>query len=112
VVFQIPHKRFDDVFPSLDKAPPSHLAYIEWFSPIPATPEPKHLMYKVSRVVRNGQRSASIISVDSILASVHLLPQFGAIPRSTDLNSFTILDQSQSFYINPFTDMNHYLVFA
>jgi hypothetical protein len=56
VVFEIPRNKIDDVFPMLDAAtrPPRFLAYVEWFSPIPATPDPKHLMYKVSRSNQGG----------------------------------------------------------
>src|SRR5713101_4507290 len=49
VVFKIPDNKIDAVFPSLDTRPPSHLVYVEWFTPIPTRPEPKHQMYKVSR---------------------------------------------------------------
>jgi hypothetical protein len=112
VVFQIPSKNIDEVFPSLDNTPPNHLAYVEWFTPIPTTPDPKHLMYKVSRLVRDGQRSASIIPVESILCSVHLLPRFGAVTRPSELSTFTALDRCHSFYINPFADMYHYLLFG
>jgi hypothetical protein len=112
VVFQIPSKDIDNVFHPPDHALPSHLAYVKWFSPIPATPDSKHLMYKVSRIIQDGRQSMSIISVKTILASVHLLPRFGAIPRPGDLNTFTVLDQYDSFYINPFTSMYHYLTFG
>src|SRR5258708_24410853 len=74
-------------------------------------PNPRHQMYKVSRSFLNGQRNAGIISVDSIICSVHLFPRFGsAFPR--EWNSFTVLDKCNSFYINPFTDMYSYLMFA
>jgi hypothetical protein len=111
VVFQIPDNKIDEVFLSPDISLPSHLAYIEWFTPIPARPEPKHQMYKVSRSLVNGRRNASIIPVDSIICSVHLFPRFGPdLPQ--DWNSFTVLDKSHSFYINPFADMYSYLMFA
>ena len=79
VVFKIPNNKIDDVFPMLDTRPPTLLAYVEWFSPIPATPNPKHLMYKVSRSIQGGRWRASIVPVDSIACSVHLLPRFGPI---------------------------------
>jgi len=68
VVFQIPKRAIADVAPSLDTSP--HLAYIKWFSPL-TSPDPKHKMYKVIRSTRNGQRSTSIIWVDTILGSIH-----------------------------------------
>jgi hypothetical protein len=89
----------------------THLAYVEWFSNIPASPDPNHLMYKVSRLLRNGRRHASIIPVDTILGSVHLFPQ---CQRATppEWNSFTVLEHCQTFYLNPFSNQDNYLMFA
>jgi len=110
VVFQIPSKWVQDVAPSLDTSPLTHLAYVEWFTPLKATPDPKHLMYRVSRQMQDGSRRASIISVDRIRCSIHLLPRFGpVIPQ--DWNSFTVLDKCHTFYVNPFSDVNNYLNF-
>lgn len=68
-------------------------------------------MYKVSRSIKDGRRSASIIPVDTIARSVHLLPRFSHVtPR--DWNVSTVLDKCHSFYINPFTNVNSYLIFA
>lgn len=68
-------------------------------------------MYKVTRMIRNGQRVASIIRVDTILSSVHLFPQFGAtVPQGW--NTFTVLDHCSSFYVNPFADIDSYLLFV
>ena len=111
MVFKIPKNKIDYVFPSPDNRPPSHLAYVEWFTPIPAAAEPNHLMYKVSRSIQGGQRSASIIPVDSMVRSIHLLPRFGPIiPR--EWNAFTVLDKCQTFYINPFVDIQSYMMYA
>jgi hypothetical protein len=102
----------DNVFPSPDNRPSNHLAYVEWFSPIPATPEPKHSMYKVSRVIQDRRRSASIIPVEAILASVHLFPRFGAVTTPSEFSTSTVLDHFQTFYINPFSDAYHYMLFG
>ena len=112
-MFKIPGKKFDEVFPLLDTSlrPPTFLAYVEWFSPIPATPDPKHLMYKVSRSIQGGRQNASIIPVDTILGSIHLLPCFGPI-MPHDWTTYTILDKSQNFYINPFTNVQSYMTFG
>ncbi|KAA1479206.1 hypothetical protein DENSPDRAFT_751875, partial [Dentipellis sp. KUC8613] len=54
------------------------LAYVEWFTKFSQTAEPNHLMYKISREYKNGQRHAAIIPINSIKRSVHLIPKFGA----------------------------------
>jgi len=111
MVFQIPEWYFKEVFPSTNATPPTHLAYVEWFTPLPAAPEPKHLMYKVSRMMSQGKRCADIIPVDSILRSVHLIPKFGPVTPQ-EWNTFTVLDQCHTFYVNPFTDVRSYLTFV
>ena len=108
VVFQIPRRAIHEVAPSLDTSP--HLAYVEWFSPLAPAPDPKHRMYKVTRTHQNGRRYSSIIRADTILGSVHLFPRFGATtPR--EWNSFTVLDECNSFYVNSFADIDSYLRF-
>ena len=110
VVFQIPNVAIPKVFPSPDITVPTHLAYIKWFSPLSMTPDPRHMMHKVSRLTRCGCRCAGVIPADSILGSIHLILWFGNIvPR--EWNSFTVLEQCESFYINPFKDIDTYLRF-
>jgi len=112
MVFELPNSIIPEVF-NLDMLghPPKHLAYVEWFTPIPATPDPKHGMYKVSRLIENGHRSASIIRAKTIICSIHLIPQFGPVmPR--EWNSFMVLDLCNTFYINAFPDVDSYLTFA
>jgi len=68
-------------------------------------------MYKVSRLTHGGRRRATIIPVDSIVGSVHLIPRFGpATPQ--DWNSFSVLEQCNTFYVNSFSDRDNYLRFA
>jgi hypothetical protein len=110
MVFQIPQRYVKEIL-STDAMPPTHLAYVEWFTPLPVVPEPKHLMYKVSRMMSHGRRCADIIPVESILCSVHLIPQFGPV-MSREWSSFTVLDQCHTFYVNPFTDIRSYLRFV
>jgi len=108
IVFQIPQHYIKEVFPSTDTMPPAHLAYVEWFTPLPAVPEPKHLMYKVSRMISQRSWCTDIIPIESILHSVHLIPQFGPV-MPQEWGSFTVLEQCHTFYINPFTDVRSYL---
>ena len=111
VVFEIPNRVIEEVFTAPNTPPPGYLAYVEWFSPIPVTRGPNHLLYKVTRLTQNGCRRASIIPVTSIIRSVHLLPSFGLhTPR--EWNTFTVLELCNSFYINPFSDRENYLVLS
>ena len=113
VVFQLPIKAIPQLFPSADITPPTHLAYVEWFSPIPTTPDSNSRLYKVSRLTQNGRHLASVIPVDTIYSSVHLLPRFGQ-PEGTpspEWNTFSVLELCHSFYINPFSNRDIYLLF-
>jgi hypothetical protein len=102
VVFRLPQKAVDVLFPEGVDAP-KHLAYVEWFSESKRDPEPNHLMYKVSRSLRDKNRVASIIPVADIDRSVVLFPQFGPMaPRKWSRNN--VLEMCTSFYVNPFTD--------
>jgi hypothetical protein len=73
VVFQIPNRVINQVSLLLDTTPPTYLAYVEWFSPLPSAPDPKHLMYRVTRSTQNGHWCASVVQVDQVLCSVHLI---------------------------------------
>jgi hypothetical protein len=110
IVFQIPRRYIEQVLVSTEASPPTHLAYVEWFTPLPAMPEPKHLMYKVSRMMSRGYQCADIIPVESILRSVHLIPRFGPTPQ--EWSSYSVLEQCHTFYVNPFTDIDNYLTFV
>ena len=89
----------------------THLTYVEWFSPVPETPNPNSLLYRVSRLTHNGQHRASIIPVDSLLCSTHLLPRFGpSTPQ--EWNTFSVIEACTTFYLNPFSDRHNYLMFA
>ena len=68
-------------------------------------------MYRVSRLMRNGQQHAAVIPVDMIIGSVHLLPRFGSI-IPPDWNNFSVLDHCSTFYVNPFSDRHDYLIFS
>ncbi|KAN0134199.1 hypothetical protein V8E53_007971 [Lactarius tabidus] len=111
VVFEIPNRVTKEVFSSPNTTLPEHLAYVEWFSPIPVTPGPNHGLYRVNRLTHQGRRHASIIPVSSILCSVHLFPIFGSLAPQ-QWNTFSVLELCNNFYINPFSDRDNYLMFS
>jgi hypothetical protein len=107
VIFRLPDAAMKHLFLP-HRQPPRHLAYVEWFAPFPTAPEPGHLMYKLVRTIRNGQRLASILPVQSFRRSVHLFPKCGpSIPL--DWTSSTVLDESLGFLASPFSDRNAYV---
>jgi len=111
VVFEIPSKHHPRVFLPSGPMPPTHLVYIEWFSPPSVAQNSSHGLYKVSRLMKDGKRQASILLVSSIISSVHLLPRFGQSDQQ-GMNSFTVLEKWDSFYVNPFSDINNFMLFS
>ncbi|KAG1893712.1 uncharacterized protein F5891DRAFT_1131171 [Suillus fuscotomentosus] len=107
IVFLIPASATQFLF-NLENQPPKHLAYVEWFTPFPAALDPRHSMYKISQLIKSGQKVASIIPVSNITCSVHLMPKFGAIApiRKTSYSKIkramhtTIIQKSAAIYSN------------
>jgi hypothetical protein len=110
VLFQIPNAVLPKVFPP-ETTVPTHLAYVEWFSHLPTTPDPRHRMHRVSRLTRHGRWCVGIIPADAILGSIYLIPRFGRVVPQ-EWNSFTVLEKCETFYVNPFNDVDTYLNLA
>ncbi|KAI0370148.1 hypothetical protein BV20DRAFT_944964 [Pilatotrama ljubarskyi] len=106
VVFALPDRARDRLFPQASRRPPSHLAYVEWLSRIPAHPDPHSRMYKVKRL-SDGQRVASVLPVMLIERSVHLIPKWGG-PIPSHWTSENVLDECTTFFLNPFKDAHTY----
>jgi hypothetical protein len=92
---------------------PKHLVYVEWFSPLPASPNINNCMYKVNKLVYkncDSRRSVTIVPIESILYSVHLFPQFKSV-ASQHWDTFSVLEQCDTFFVNSFSDRYNYLTF-
>ena len=72
IVFQIPKGIVKELFP--DTSTPAHLTYTEWFSPLSATQDINHQMYRVLRLMHGGWWCATVIPVESILGSASTSP--------------------------------------
>ncbi|KAJ7467254.1 hypothetical protein B0H11DRAFT_2159564 [Mycena galericulata] len=99
VVFTLPTRLAKTIFP--------HECCSSKIFGIRRVPERHHLMYKVSRVIKNGDRLGSIIPVNNTRRSVHLLPKFGPI-APPEWKSHNVLDKCPIFFANPGTDRHIY----
>ncbi|KAM6490342.1 hypothetical protein JOM56_014319 [Amanita muscaria] len=90
---------------------PPYFAYVEWFTCFRQDPELNTGMFKVSRSFIGTSRLSEIIPISHISQSVHLFPIHGpVIPR--EWSSSTVLENCNTFFVNPFTDRRTYLLFS
>lgn len=101
-IFTLPPESLTHWF-SRGRVPPKYLAYVEWFTPFPTSPDRNHLLYKISKLRVHGEQQVSIVPVQLIRQSVHLFPKFGPVARE-DWKSTNVLDLCQTFFTNPFSD--------
>ncbi|KAG2120459.1 uncharacterized protein F5147DRAFT_741494 [Suillus discolor] len=106
VVFTLTSHAAAALFRTPAKAP-THFAYMEWFTPF-GQPEANHGLYKISHIIRNGERLVSIIDISDICRSVHLIPKFGPVVPH-EWTSSTVLELCSSFFVNSFSDRHAYL---
>ena len=109
VIFKLPDSAIKQLFHPHCRPPEAqHLAYVEWFSPFPPTPAPNHHLYKLTRTIRNGERIASVLPIQSFRRSTHLFPKSGP-SVSRDWTSDTVLEDSHIFFVNSFIDRHAYV---
>ncbi|KAJ3850587.1 hypothetical protein EV368DRAFT_75035 [Lentinula lateritia] len=96
VIFSIPSQHLACLILPKDIVLPTHVAYVECG------------LYRVKPLFnRDGSRAASVISVEMIQQSVHLYPKWGGVVPSI-WSYESVLDQSPSFLVSPFTDIHTY----
>lgn len=106
VVFAVPQQVLSSLPPDIQA--PKHLAYIEKFTPFPATPNGNHGMYTIKRCLnQEGDPLAFIIPVSDLHSSVHLYPQFGPV-APCEWTSSNVLDNCDTFYASPWSSRYAY----
>lgn len=88
---------------------PYPLAYIEWFKPLTNFISDIG-MYKISPSTRGHRPNSIIIPITDIVRSCHLVPVFGHAINA-NWTSDRVLDQSKSFYLNPYLRHHDFFLF-
>ena len=80
------------------------LAYVHWFKPF-RTWDTQLGMFKLSRSTRQHRPSASIIRINKIVQTCHLIPKFGpgAVPREWFTGN--VLNHASDFFFNRYLDL-------
>ncbi|KAJ3751578.1 hypothetical protein EV360DRAFT_56667, partial [Lentinula raphanica] len=107
VIFSLPEKHLHRLFPA-SISPPTHLAYVEWFSKFRSRPDDHTGLYHIKPLLkRDKTRAVSVIPLDRIKQSVHLTPKWGGTVPSNWTYENT-LDLCSSFFLNSFTNTHMY----
>ena len=91
---------------------PHPLAYVNWYKPFRelGASQSDFAMYQTSISTHQHVVRSCIIPITDIVRSCHLSPSFGrAVDRGWD--SYNILDQAPSFYLNPYLRHNDFFFF-
>ncbi|KAF9533674.1 hypothetical protein CPB83DRAFT_890141 [Crepidotus variabilis] len=101
-VFVLPSRVQKTWFPG--QRSPLHLAYVEWFTPFTTLcPGRNHGLYKISRRMIDGQQHTSVIPINLIKQSAHVIPAFGPVAPA-EWKSSTVLEVAPLLYVNCFSD--------
>jgi hypothetical protein len=87
----------------------SPLAYVEWFTPL-GVRDKDIGMYSISRSTRHHRRRASIIPINQIQRTCHLIPVFGSCMNRT-WNRYNVARRSQRFFVNPYLRHSDFVIF-
>ncbi|KII89352.1 hypothetical protein PLICRDRAFT_109924 [Plicaturopsis crispa FD-325 SS-3] len=88
-------------------------ALVEWFSLVGDVPDEDTGLWVVKPDLdHRGKRDVSVVHLDSILRSAHLIPVFGNRPIPIDFHHTYSLDSFDSFYVNKWADHHaHEIIF-
>ncbi|KAG8916287.1 hypothetical protein FRC02_004072 [Tulasnella sp. 418] len=96
---------------------PNHVAYIEWFSWLKASPDRDHRMFLVSRKQNDRQTAASadVVDISSFTRSCHLIPQFfyNSPVSESPAKSWTsdnVLEECEMFFLNNWLSHQSYQI--
>jgi hypothetical protein len=81
------------------------LVLIQWFQKVSDTPDRDTGMWIVEREACVDQTPHySVLHIDCIFRSVHLLPVFGPDPVTTGLGAHDVLQEFPQFFVNAYSD--------
>ncbi len=81
---------------------PKHLAYVEWFTKFPRSPDPHSKLYQIRHdISATGGPLASVLPVSRLQQSIHLFPKWGnSVPQ--EWTSQNVLDKAAGFFVSQF----------
>lgn len=79
-------------------------ALIDWFKIVGRKPANPTGMWVVRPDMRGRERVQSVISIDSIIRAVHLIPVYQGVVLPVDFSFSVSLDAFKHFYVNKYAD--------
>lgn len=82
-------------------------ALVHWLVPVSNEPDDNTGMWVVRPEFQagpGGQRTISVVSIDSVARGAHLLPVYGPNPLPEDFHFTLALDAFRSYFVNAFAD--------
>lgn len=111
MIFKLPLTIYDGLRDAPIQWPKTPLAYVEWYSKVPASPDAVHGMYAIKKVKprTDGTISGSIIPLSQIRQTCQLQPYWtGPHVDSSTYTTDNVLDVSDNFVLNNWTSMHAY----
>ncbi|KAF7288608.1 C2H2-type domain-containing protein [Mycena indigotica] len=79
-------------------------ALVEWFETVGRRPDPETGMWVVKRQMEGRTRLTTVVHLNTMLRSAHLIPVFGTRAIPTDLRYYHSLDAFDAFHVNKYID--------